>query len=270
MKLKIQRTTKQFIVSILLLAFSITSYSQEYKRIKVSKDIELVQLSKNVYVHISVTKLGKFGMVSSNGMLLISGNKAFLFDSPASNKQTKKLATWITRNLHSKIVGFVPNHSHDDCMGGLDYLHHIGVKSYASNRTIAIAQKENLPIPKQGFKDSLTLTLNDQLIKCYFVGEAHSKDNIVVWLPKEKILFPGCMVKELSCFKMGNIEESNLDEWPTTIDQLINKFKDAKIVIPGHGKVGGVDLLEHTKELTSKELKFHNKLRGIFKNYPTE
>lgn len=270
MILKMQRTTKLFIVSVLLFTFSITSYSQEYKRTKVSKDIELVQLSKNVYVHVSVSKLGKFGMVSSNGMLLVNGNKAFLFDSPANNKQTKELTTWITRNLHTKIVGFVPNHSHDDCMGGLGYLHHIGVKSYASSRTIALAKKEHLPIPKQGFKDSLTLALNDQPIKCYFVGEAHSKDNIVVWLPKEKVLFAGCMVKELSCFKMGNIEESNLDEWPTTIDRLIKKFKDAKVVIPGHGKIGGVDLLEHTKELTSKELKFHNKLRGIFQNYPIE
>lgn len=261
-------------ITIILLLFlsvnPLVAFTQEYRKIKITNEIELTQLSKEVYVHTSISQLGSYGKVSSNGMLLVKGKKAFLFDSPANNEQTKQLVLWLRKNLKTKVVGFIPNHWHLDCMGGLEYLQSMKAKSYASNKTIELAKKEHLAAPSLGFKDSLTLTLDDQIIKCYYLGEAHSKDNIVVWLPKEQILFPGCMVKELTCYKMGNISESNLDEWPNTIEKVMLKFSNAKIVIPGHGKIGGFDLLKHTKDLATKELKFTNKLRRIFQNYPIE
>lgn len=270
MKLKTSRPINLFFLIFLFLGISLSCNSQEYKKIKIATDLEVTQLSKNVYVHTSVSQLGSYGRVSSNGMLYIQKGKAFMFDSPATNEQTKQLVSWLQKSLHTKVIGFIPNHWHDDCMGGLKYLHSIGIKSYASTKTIAITKREHLPTPKFGFKDSLSLIIGSKPIKCYFLGEAHSKDNIIVWLPNEKILFPGCMVKELSCFKIGNIKESNLDEWPATIDNTIEKTKGVKIVIPGHGKVGSADLLEHTKELVNKELKFTNKLRRIFQNYSIE
>lgn len=256
------------LIFILTFCLSFFCYPQQYKRLVVSPDIELIKISNEVYIHVSVSQLGSYGKVASNGMIFVKGTKAFLFDTPATNMQTKELVSWIKKNLNSKVVGFVPNHSHTDCMGGLGYLHQIGVKSYANSRTIAIAQKEHLPVPKVAFKDSLALSLGGDSIKCYFFGEAHSKDNIVVWLPKQKVLFGGCMLKEMTNFKMGNTADANQDEWASTIEKLTTKFKDAKVVIPGHGKAGGYELLEHTLDVTSKELKFTNKLRRIFQNYP--
>jgi len=38
-----------------------------------------------------------------------------------------------------------------------------------------------------------------------------------------------------------------IEEWLPTIQKVIESFPNAKIVIPGHGKIGGLEILEHTK-----------------------
>lgn len=154
--------------------------------------------------------------------------------------------------MNLEIIGFVPNHWHEDCMGGLGYLKGKGIKSYANQLTIDIAQTKGLPVPDHGFKDSLRLSLGDKFIYCYFPGAAHSLDNIVVWIPSEGILFPGCICKSSGSDNLGNISDGDISEYSKTIDRIANKFKAVKIVIPGHGPIGGPELLTHTKSLIDK------------------
>jgi metallo-beta-lactamase class B len=118
--------------------------------------------------------------------------------------------------------------------------------------TIDIAKSKHLPVPVHGFKDSLILHLGDKPINCYYLGAAHSLDNIVVWIPTEQILFAGCMVKSLKTKDLGNIADGDLNEYPKTVDKLIDKFPTAKIVIPGHGQFGGLDLIKHTRNLITE------------------
>ena len=148
-----------------------------------------------------------------------------------------------------KISGFIPNHWHADCMGGLGYLQSHNIPSYANQKTIDIARSKNLPVPAHGFKDSIRLSLDEKVINCYFLGAAHSLDNVVVWIPSEKILFPGCMVKSLTSTDLGNLTDGDLKAYPGTIDKVIKKFSSANVVIPGHGQSGGLDLLMHTRDL---------------------
>ena len=63
------------------------------------------------------------------------------------------------------------------------------------------------------------------------------------------------MCKSLNSENLGNIADGDLSEYPKTIDKVINRFKSAKVVIPGHGQIGGLDLLLHTKYLTTKTTK---------------
>ena len=90
-------------------------------------------------------------------------------------------------------------------------------------------------MPDQGFEDSLRLSLGDKFVYCYFLGAAHSLDNIVVWIPSEEILFPGCMCESLDSDNPGNISDGDISEYPVTIDKVIEKFRSAKVVIPGTG-----------------------------------
>ena len=229
-----------------------TAFTQTIKRYQISKDIELIQISEHAFVYVSYSELPGFGRFPSNGLLYTENGKAFLFDTPANDSLTKTLLTWIDDSLKIKIIGFVPNHWHADCMGGLRYLQSKNIISYANNKTIEIAKKGYLPIPMHRFKDSLQLHIDNKTIMCYYLGAAHSIDNIVVWIPSESILFAGCMVKSLESQNLGNTADGDLTAYPQTIEKLIQKFPNAKIVIPGHGNFGGFDLLLHTKELLEK------------------
>jgi metallo-beta-lactamase class B len=223
-----------------------------YKRIRISKDIELIKLSENAYIHVSYADYPQFGRLPANGLVFINGGEAFLMDTPVNDTLTKDLVVWLTDSMNLKIVGFVPNHWHNDCMGGLGYLQSRGIDSYASQMTVDIAKTKNLPVPAHGFKDSIQLQLGDKSICCYFFGAAHSRDNIVVWIPSERILFAGCMVKSLSATDLGNTVDGDLAAYPKTIGKLRDRFSMAKIVIPGHGEFGGLELIAHTLKLSTR------------------
>ncbi len=243
---------KQTLLALIVL-FQFMGCSQpEATNIKVSDDIELIRVSPKAYVHVSVSEIPGFGKVSSNGLVVVDKGQAFLFDTPVTNEQTKTLVTFIEKSLHAKVSGFVPNHWHNDCMGGLEYLQQQGIPSYANQMTIQIAQKKGLPVPQKGFTDSLSLKVRNTEIDCYYLGGGHSTDNIVVWIPSEKVLFAGCMVKDMTSKGLGNLSDANVEEWPSTIEKVIAKFPSAEIVVPGHGQFGGKELLYHTQELLSK------------------
>jgi len=237
-----------FALSLVLIA--VTVGAQINNTVRVSDDIELIRLSGNSYVHISHSEIPGFGRVASNGLIFINKGKAFLFDTPANDAITETLVLYIENKLKANVVGFVPNHWHSDCMGGLAYLQKRKIKSYANILTIEQAKIHSLPVPDQAFSDSLHLWLGKKEILLYYPGPAHSTDNIAVWIPSEKILFAGCMVKSMDSGNLGNTADGDLQEYPETIKRLKARFPAAEIVIPGHGSYGGPDLITHTLELT--------------------
>ncbi len=238
---------------LLILLFPLMIRSQAAPgRIRVAEDIELIRLSEKAYVHVSSCETKSFGRVSANGLLLIDRGEAFLIDSPWDNLQTEVLVRFIADSLRAVVAGFIPTHWHEDCMGGLGYLQKQGIPSYANRMTLDLAREKGLPVPQQGFRDSLALNLHGLAIDGYYLGGGHSTDNVVVWIPSEKILFGGCLVKESAASGLGNTADGDVQAWPGTIQKVIDKFPSAGIVIPGHGQVGGRELLLHTLSLVSK------------------
>lgn len=56
-------------------------------------------------------------------------------------------------------------------------------KEYLEGKRVEMA------MPTILFNDKLTLDLGKRVVELHFVGKAHTQDNVIVWLPKEKILF---------------------------------------------------------------------------------
>lgn len=238
------RKTVLFIIVIMTL-----NQLQSQDIIKISADLELVRISNNAFMHVSYGEVPGYGRVAANGLIFIEGHKAILFDSPWNDTQTEVLITYLEEEMGLKMKGFVPNHWHNDCMGGLGYLKSRKIISYANSLTQQIAREKGLPVPDHGFSDSLVLRLGRKEVRCYFPGAAHSTDNIVVWIPSEKILFPGCICKSADVRNLGNTADGDLAAYPKTVEWIIRKFPDAKTVIPGHGGYGGPELLTHTHSM---------------------
>jgi metallo-beta-lactamase class B len=241
---------KFFLAAILSVVIYGGGFSQTgYQKINLSPDLELIKLSDQCYIHVSYADMGGYGRVASNGLIYIRDGKALLFDTPVTDSLTAVLTSWITGSMKLRLAGFVPNHWHSDCMGGLGYLKKLGIPSYANQKTIDMAILKGLPVPDHGFTDSLELLPGNKRVDCFYLGAGHSADNIVVWIPSEKVLFGGCMVKDLSAKGLGNLSDADLHEWPLTIQRVMRKFPSARIVIPGHGNCGGPELLQHTADL---------------------
>lgn len=227
------------------------SASQAQNALKVTDSITLTQVSPHTWVHTSLADIGSFGSVYSNGLVVISKGEALLLDTPVTDAQTESLVRFISVSMRAEVTQFMPNHWHDDCMGGLGYLQSQGIVSYANRITVAEAKKHGLPIPDHGFAKSLTLKVGDIKVVCRYEGGGHTPDNTVAWIPSEGVLFGGCLVKDAKATWIGNTSDADMQAWPETMERVCKRYKKASIVVPGHGPWGGTELLTHTLELVS-------------------
>ena len=47
----------------------------------------------------------------------------------------------------------------------------------------------------------------------------------------------------------GNLADANVKQWSSTVEAIKNAYPSLKIAIPGHGKIGGAELLDYTIKL---------------------
>ena len=227
--------------------------AQTGDRIVITDDIQLVRLQDSVFLHITFDEGENFGRFSSNGLIIIRNGHALMIDTPMDNEKTEKLVTYIQRSISAKLEKLISGHYHNDCLGGLAYLQSIGVESIANSMTIAKCKELELPVPSTAFTDSLIFDFYGDPIECRYFGAGHSFDNITVWLPHQKILFGGCLVKSANSRNLGNLSDAVVEDWDTTAKQVMLQYPDVKIVVPGHGPVGGSELLSHTIGLVVTE-----------------
>lgn len=218
--------------------------------ININADLQIRRIADHIYMYTEWADMEKWGRVGCNGLVVTNGRKGFLIDSPTTPEQTASLSQWLENTLRVKLKGFVPGHWHADCTGGLEWLNGQGVRTYAGERTNKILAEKGLPVAKQTFADSLVIRLGKTRIACYYLGGGHATDNIVVWIPAEKVLFGGCMIKDTESAAIGNTSDAApLSEWLNTVEKTENRFPQARIIVPGHGEQGGKELFRHTKEI---------------------
>jgi metallo-beta-lactamase class B len=234
----------------LLLATVLRVYSQQVKSVYESETLIIEQISPNTFVHLSYLNTEDFGKVGCNGMILINEGEDLVFDTPANDEASLELIIWLEKDQKAKVKGVVATHFHWDCVGGLNEFHSNGIPSYASVETIELANAAGFPTPENGFKKKMNLKAGNIEVINQFLGEGHTKDNFVAYVPSDKVIFGGCMIKALGAGN-GNREDANVSAWPSTVRKVKSKFPETKIIIPGHGKIGGTELLDYTIELFS-------------------
>ncbi|WP_400075680.1 subclass B1 metallo-beta-lactamase, long type [Winogradskyella sp. R77965] len=206
---------------------------------KVSKSLTLTKLSESIYIHT---------YKNNNGLIYIDNKEAIIISTPNSDLETQNLINWVKKK--ASIVGFVIDRWHPDAMEGIDIVHNNDIKTYSNELTRLIAKEKGLPIPDFGFNKKLELKVGNNILVCHYLGEAHTTDGIVAWIPKEKTLFAGNEIRNKNGW-IGNIADANLSEWSNTAKRIRNNYGDAKIVIPGHGNYGGSELIDYTIDLYS-------------------
>jgi cyclase len=99
----------------------------------------------------------------------------------------------------------------------------------AENNAASQAELKPTP-PNVTLRTNMTLYRGDREIQLRFLGRAHTAGDVVVYLPKERIVITGDMLTSA----LSNMSDAFVNEWVTTLDEL--KKLDFVTVLPGHGE----------------------------------
>lgn len=207
-----------------------------------------------------------------------NSDSCFLIDTPWENGGTQELMAWIDSVFESPHLIVLNTHFHRDNLGGNGFLLSRNIPIYGSSLTVRLLEnslsniqsntaawldstafkhhfdiftKTELRPPDHCFDISkgILFRYTDMTIEVFYPGPAHTVDNIIVYLPEHHVLFGGCMVKSLSSRTLGFTGDADLESWPSSLENLLRTYPDAKLVVPGHGRPGGLDLIRHTLDL---------------------
>jgi metallo-beta-lactamase class B len=236
----------------ILLSFIIVSQLSLFKLLAgdnselLDRNIEINKLTDNVYSMKS--SFAGDGNLNCNHLLIIDNNDVVLVNTPVNDSLTAVMLNCIKKKFKKPVTKVIVSHFHEDSSGGLIETARCGIVSYGQDKTREFLKQSGKKIDIV-FSDSLILPLKTVIVELMYFGGGHSRDNIVVWLPKEKILFGGCLLKSLSAKDKGNTKDADMDSWANTVRKVKERFKDAKIVIPGHMESGDPSIFEHTIDL---------------------
>lgn len=217
------------------------------------KDIlEISKISDSVYVHVSYLKTQDWGLVPCNGAIYISGGEAVVFDTPVSDDAAEELIRWVREECGAVVKAVVVNHFHDDCLGSLGVFHRAGASSYAHEFTRQILDGDSTYLgarPIHYFRDSLIMAVGaGGVVENRYFGPGHTRDNIVSYIPSARFLFGGCMVKAVGANK-GYLGDADTLRWGQTVCLVRRRYPLVQFVVPGHGDVGGRELLDYTIDM---------------------
>ena len=254
-------------------SFITASAQNTQQHIELSQDLYIMQIEEDTFV---VTH--SFPWPGNSLLVRVSPSDVVFVDTPYENTATKLVIEWIRGHFGQVNIVGINTGFHVDNLGGNAYLLSQHIPVYGSDVTVQLVRErgeqsraqilEWLKAPKHkrfyeahqhleftvpdrvfNIHDGLQLPLGNEHIEVYFPGPSHSSDNVVVYFPTRKVLFGGCMIKSLESKNLGFTGDADLAEWPKSVRKVLEKYKDSKIVVPGHGKYGDIRLLHHTLQL---------------------
>ena len=97
-------------------------------------------------------------------------------------------------------------------------------------------------MPTDIVKDSLELNLGNETVLMFNMGQAHTTNDMVVYLKNHKMLFTGDLVFNKINPVLVKKSGADVDKWMASLNKILAKFDLAKVV-PGHGKIGGKEII---------------------------
>jgi phosphoglycerate dehydrogenase-like enzyme/glyoxylase-like metal-dependent hydrolase (beta-lactamase superfamily II) len=111
----------------------------------------------------------------------------------------------------------------------------------------------HLKVPDLFFDEKLVLEDEKQRVEFLFLGHAHTPGDAFMYLPKHKILCTGDACTNGAFNYMGHSDSAS---WIRVLDRAMQL--DVKLVCPGHGPLGG-------KEVLQKQQRYFSELRDQVK-----
>jgi glyoxylase-like metal-dependent hydrolase (beta-lactamase superfamily II) len=221
-------------------------------------------LAAGVYAVVGDTGRGVEGR--PNAGFVVTDEGVVVIDALASPRQGEQLLATIRSTTDLPVKWLVLTHHHPD--------HHFGAVVLKEAGARVIAHPDRRVLASEGGEDALiadwvrvvgldamrgfefadapdrpvtradTMRLGGRTIVVSHPGTGHSAGDLLVWLPKERVLFAGDVLVEDG---VSMVVDGNADQLLRVLDVVDSM--DAAVVVPGHGAIPGrpAELVQETR-----------------------
>lgn len=215
-------------------------------------EVSLRKLTETTYVCVD-----KF-YSQENSLVYIGKNHVTLVGATWSSESAEALKEAVGNITEKPIEEVINTNYHPDRSGGNHFWKSEGCSIHSTEQTYDLLKSDWEAIcdwTRQGLKDypvvPLALpththkgnfTLQNDKIEVLYLGPSHTEDGVFVYLPDEKILYGGCILKP----HLGNLDQANIKEYPNTLYRLKKMNLPIEMIVAGHWRpIHGPELIDH-------------------------
>lgn len=187
---------------------------------------------------------------SSNGLLVQTPQGLLAVDAAHSAGQAEQLIRWATDSLHQRIRLLVLTHAQAATPEALAVFRQHRVRVYSSPLTARRWQAGHplAPALTPALQPYTVIRAGRIRLELFFPGPGFSPDNMVAWVPKYKVLFGGELILAQPATALIPADPTARKHWAATLRTLAGRYPRARVIIPAHGPVGDLALLERTRQ----------------------
>lgn len=247
---------KRLTLLLVLSALSVLTVQSAYA--------DLVKLSDNVYSYVGRTDASPAHSFAANAGIVIGREGVLVVDTLISANEGRRFLADI-RKITKKPIKYVVNtHTHLDHAFGNCVFAELGAIVISQDADRAQLEKmgaqvmknisgyglkpedmagTEIVLPSLSFSERLTIELGSETVQLIRIAPSHTEGSLVVYLPKQKILFSGDIL--FTDFH-PYMADGDLAGWSNTLDKL--QAMDIERIVPGHGPLSGKKDLREMKE----------------------
>jgi glyoxylase-like metal-dependent hydrolase (beta-lactamase superfamily II) len=203
----------------------------------------LQKLAPNVYSYEQLRSAGaeRFTTVS---LIVVTSAGVVVADGQGNAAETKRMIDEIAKLTPRPITHVVICSDHGDHTGGNSaFPASVTYMVHPTSKALLDAGRTPLPASTRVVAERETLTLGGTEMQVLFLGRAHTGGDLMVYLPREKVLF---MSEAYLNRVFPAMRSAYPSEWVATIERA--QKMDVDIFVPGHGFVESPAILEEELE----------------------
>lgn len=207
------------------------------------------KLADGVYSYEQLRSAGeeRFTTVS---LFVVTEEGVLVADGQGSREETRRLVEEIGKVTEVPITHVIICSDHGDHTGGnASFPSNVAILAHPASKRALETMKPPVPLPTELVEKEKVLRLGGREIRILFLGRAHTGGDLVVYLPKERILF-------MSETYLNRIFPALRSAYPSEWVAMIRTAQamDVEIYVPGHGFVERNDVLREELDTYRKAL----------------
>jgi cyclase len=186
-------------------------------------------------------------MINNTGVIVGDDGSVVLVDTTSTEARNRALLSAVGAVAASPPRALVNTHHHGDHTYGnwlmpptTPIVGHVKCREDVLRAGFAAAQllpgpdygHQELRAPDLTFTGSLTMHLGERVVELHHVGPAHTRGDVVVWLPEPRVLYAGDIA-----FAGGQpfLAEGSVAGYPKALQRI--RALEPEVLVPGHGPV---------------------------------